>query len=790
MGFILVAIIIFLCHSLNRNKWKEIIMHPLISKDSKWVLQEDGTSKETIVQNETLFALSNGHFGTRGSLEEASRTPDYSYSESTLVNAFYDSEPIEYGEWAYGYAKNHQTIIPVPNGKKLTLTLDGETFDLETGSTTDHKRALDLEKGVLTRTFTWTNTQDKSVDVKIERFVSYDYPELLVQKVWVTPHEDGSELELTAELDDLKEMGQTKGHQDSHDPRKKVLKERRFDSTDLESEEHTLMHITPHSTDLNLIVGATNALSDASAVHHRDGNTETWKVETRKSETVSLERWVAYGFIFTDESKIEEQSRQVDDLLSKVKEEGYDSLKEKHLDYMKTFWSTSDIQIDGDDTLQTGLRFNLFHLHQAAGRDGLTNMSAKGLTGEGYEGHYFWDTEMYMLPFFIYTQPEIAKQLLRYRYSILPQARERAREMAIDDGALFAWRTINGEEASPYYPAGTAQIHINADIAHAVHTYLQATDDSEFGMNEGLEILIETARFYETYGHYDELRDGAFVLNDVTGPDEYTAIVNNNFYTNLLAKHNLNYAIEWVEKALDEKNEDGQAALEKVAFEKAELDAWKKAADNMFLPYDEKQQLTMQDDSFFHKKVWDFDNTPEENYPLLLHYHPLTIYGHQVNKQADTVLAQFLFSTEFSLEQKERDYHYYEAITTHDSSLSRSVFGMMASDLGDLEKAYNYFMDTALMDITNMQGNTNDGVHTANMGGTWMSIVYGFGGLRIADNTLHFSPKLPKQWNKLSFTIQFKGRTLQLTIKPEGSKYTLLEGEPLEINHFGEKKVI
>lgn len=765
-------------------------MHPLLTKDSKWILQQEGTSKETLVQNETLFALSNGHFGTRGSLEEASLTPDYSYSESTLVNAFYDTEPIEYGEWAYGYAKNHQTIIPVPNGKKLTITLDGETFDLETGTTTNHKRTLDLEKGLLTRTFTWTNTKMHSIDVKIERFVSYDYPELLVQKVWVTPHQDGNQLELTTELDDLKEMGHSKGHQDSNDPRKKVLKERRFESEKIESAENTVMHITPHSTDLNLIVGATSTVSDSSASSKHEGNKDTWTVETRKDQTIYLERFVAYGYIFTDENETEKNTHHIDQLLSDVKEAGYDSVKEKHLSYMEKFWSQSDIKIDGDDTLQTGLRFNLFHLHQAAGRDGLTNMSAKGLTGEGYEGHYFWDTEMYMLPFFIYTQPEVAKQLLKYRYSILPQAIDRAREMAIGNGALFAWRTINGEEASAYYPAGTAQIHINADIAHAVHTYLQATDDTDFGMNEGLEILIETARFYEAYGHYDDLRDGAFVLNNVTGPDEYTAIVNNNFYTNLLAKHNLNYAIEWVEKALEGSNEAGQKVLEKVGFEKKELDAWKKAAKNMFLPYDENQQLTMQDDSFFHKKVWDFDNTPEENYPLLLNYHPLTIYGHQVNKQADTVLAQFLFSKEFTQEQKERDYNYYEAISTHDSSLSRSIYGMMASDLNDLEKAYGYFMDTALMDITDMQGNTKDGVHTANMGGTWMSIVYGFGGLRIADDTLHLSPKLPKQWNELSFKVQFKGRTIKVTIHPDGAEYDLLEGEPLEIKQFGEKKVI
>ncbi|MCD8505781.1 MAG: hypothetical protein LRY37_01080 [Alkalibacterium thalassium] len=244
---------------------------------------------------------------------------------------------------------------------------------------------------------------------------------------------------------------------------------------------------------------------------------------------------------------------------------------------MDKFWSVSDIELEGDQALQIGLRFNLFHLHQAAGRDEHTNMSAKGLTGEGYEGHYFWDTEMYMFPFFLYTQPKIAKSLLMYRHSILPQARERARTMAIDNGALFAWRTINGEEASPYYPAGTAQIHINADIAHAVYEYGKVSEDEAFMFNEGLDILVETARFWLEWGHFDDERDGAFVLNDVTGPDEYTAIVNNNFYTNLMAKKNLSYAIEYAQKA----QEQAADKLDELHVTEDELENWKQAESRM-----------------------------------------------------------------------------------------------------------------------------------------------------------------------------------------------------------------
>jgi len=660
-------------------------------------------------------------------------------------------------------------------------------FDLNTGQTTNHKRQLDLKRGILKRSFTWENAEGHRIDVTIERFVSYDYRELLAQKITVTPHEDGCELQIAATLDDLRDMGGL-SEEVSNDPRIKAQKERRFDSEKIEQADKQLLHIETNSSNLHLIVGAMNTFSDESAEVTFSDGTESWKTETKKGEAVTLERFVAYSNIFNEGSEKDEKTQGLSDLLDDVSRIGFEELKEKHTEFMKDFWDKSDIQIDGDDELQVGLRFNLFHLHQAAGRDGKRNMSAKALSGEGYEGHYFWDTEMYMLPFFLYTQPEIAKQLLNCRYTILPQARERAREMAVETGALFAWRTINGKEASPYYPAGTAQIHINGDIAHAVHAYIDATGDQAFAMNEGLEILIETARFYYEWGHIDEQRGGAFVLNDVTGPDEYTAIVNNNYYTNLMAKHNFKYAAEMVELALRSESEDGRRVLDKIGFEESERANWKRAHDTMFLPYDEDQKLTMQDDSFFHKEVWDIENTPKENFPLLLHYHPLTIYRYQVNKQADTVLAEFLFSDEFDQDQKARDYDYYEAVTTHDSSLSRSVFGMMASHLGDMEKAYNYFMDTALMDITDMQSNTKDGVHAANMGGTWMSMVYGFAGMHVIDKVLNFSPKLPKDWNTVTFKIQFQNRLIEVSIGQTDTDYTLLKGEPLKISHNGEEK--
>lgn len=756
-------------------------MNELIKNGTPWILKETGADPETIKQNETLFSLSNGHIGTRGSLEEAHLTPDYSYSKSTLMNGFYDTEPITYGEWAYGYATHHQTTIPVPDGKKWELKSDGETFDLHSAEVNDHSRTLDLKKGILTRSFSWKTSSGNEIDVSTERFVSYDFPEILAQRIILTPRKEDSSVELVFELDDLKNMGTEVSKEGDHDPRKKEQTIRRFEANRLSQYDNELLHIHTHSSDLQAVAGSTVTTDNEMQRHTSEGNKDVMTFKSKADETIVIDRFVAYSAFYKDEAQTDKVSRDLSRTLNKVNESGYEMVKNKHIETMNTFWDHSDIQIDGDPALQLGLRFNLFHLHQAAGRDSKTNMSAKGLTGEGYEGHYFWDTEMYMFPFFLYTQPEIARSLLMYRYSILPQARDRARTMAIDKGALFAWRTINGEEASPYYPAGTAQIHINADIAHAIHSYGEVTDDDAFMFNEGLEMLVETARFWLEWGHFDENQEGAFVINDVTGPDEYTAIVNNNYYTNLMAKKNISYALEWIRKS------EGQRSSENLNVSREELTEWEKAVDKMYLPYDENKQLTMQDDSFFHKKVWDFEQTPKENYPLLLNYHPLTIYKHQVCKQADTVLAQFLFLDDFSLEQKRRDYNYYEKVTTHDSSLSRSIFGMMASQIGEHKKAYDYFMDTALMDITDLQSNTKDGVHAANMGGTWMSIVQGFAGLRVNEGVIHFSPRCPSQWERVVFKVSFKGRLIKVSMTPSATDYLLLQGEPLTIIENGEE---
>ncbi|WP_211745657.1 glycoside hydrolase family 65 protein [Paenibacillus sp. Marseille-Q4541] len=753
-----------------------------MSLDSKnsFMLLEDTLDHESMKLNETLFALGNGHLGVRGNLEECDLNWEFADNVGTYVNGLYEQSPIQYGEWAYGYARNHQTICKLPSSHLIRFAIDGEWFSLGNGKTSNHKRILNLEKGLLTRTFEWESPQGKRVEARIERFVSFDFPELMLMSYQITPLNFEGEITIHHELKQV-----SKEKTASEDPRVANGHVEQITTCAMKLQELPFLRVTTRNSGLGLWSTAQVVVTEGNTIL-KHTNCEDKGIATDltlsacSTEPIEVIVYSGYGEIFHNEMTETQNLEQLKEVMKKVQHLGYEKVKAMHVDYMSRFWSNCDVEIKGDDQLELGLHLNLFHLNQAAGRNGFTNIAAKGLTGDGYEGHYFWDTEMYMLPFFVFTQPEVAKQLLKYRHSILPHARKRARELGVPQGALFAWRTINGEECSAYYPAGTAQFHINADIAYGVKLYYEATGDEDFMQKYGLEILIETARFWIAFGDYIPQKNNQFCIQGVTGPDEYTAIVNNNYYTNLMAKENLLFARSMV--MLQQKNSNLSEFFNMLGLDSIELDAWQKAADQMYLPYDEERQLTKQDDSFFDKAIWDFEGTPADKYPLLLHYHPLTIYRHQVNKQADTILAELLCGQHFTLEQKKRDYEYYEKITTHDSSLSRSIFGMMASEIGDADKAYRYFMDTALMDLTDMQKNTKDGIHAANMGGTWMSLAYGFAGMKVSDIGLSFSPRLPKQWDKLGFRILYKYLPIRIEMTHEGTTYELLDGAQLEIN--------
>jgi alpha,alpha-trehalose phosphorylase len=468
--------------------------------------------------------------------------------------------------------------------------------------------------------------------------------------------------------------------------------------------------------------------------------------------------------IYTDSRRYKSPKSSGNKLMEEITTKTFDELLKEQKNYLNKFWSIADINIEGDEKLQQGLRYNLYQLLQSVGKDSISNIAAKGLSGEGYEGHYFWDSEIYVLPFFTLCYPKLAKQLLKYRYTILDYARKRARELGHKKGAAYPWRTITGEECSAYFPAGTAQYHINSDIAYSYVQYYLATGDMDFIREFGAEVIFETARIWIEIGHFDK---GLFKIDTVTGPDEYTAIVNNNYYTNVMAKYNLKWASKLYNLLLIEDGEILNLLCEKISLTKEEIGLFEKAYNNMYLPYNEEYKINAQDDTFLSKAIWNFEDTPKEKYPLLLNYHPLTIYRYQVLKQADTVLAHFLAEDESDFDTIRNSYDYYEKITTHDSSLSSAVYSIMASRIGYFEKAYDYFIQTARLDLDDIHGNTKDGVHTANMGGTWMAIVYGFAGLRIKEDYISLNPRLPEKWNELKFKFLYKGACIKVDMQRE-----------------------
>lgn len=747
-----------------------------------WKIIEDSFDIETNYRDETIFSTGNGYIGFRGNFEEGYQGPEGTSLQGTYLNGFYESEPIQYGEYAYGYARNSQTMLNVTDSKLIHLLIDGEPFSLFEGKVLAYQRTLDLQRGVLTRGVTWESPSGKQVKLHTQRLVCLNRKHLAVFSYEVTPLNFHGEIEVVSSLN-----GQVQNQVTLGDPRVGSTFRGQVLSTE-QIEQHgssALVRQSTQNTKFTVVCAMDNEISPNAVMEPFEEGQQVglrYKASVVQGQSVHLTKWVSY--YTSRDYPVEELHTLARAELANGRKVGFAGLAEEQKTFLNDYWAQTDVEIEGDVGLQQSLRFNAFHLLQSVGRDGKTNIAAKGVTGEGYEGHYFWDTETYIFPFFLYTHPQISRKLLEYRYSTLAKACERAKELS-HKGALYAWRTIDGAETSPYYPAGTAAYHINADIIYALKKYMQATHDTEFLLYYGAEMLFETARFWISLGAYIPKRGNQFCINEVTGPDEYTALVNNNLYTNVMAKDHLEYAAEVANLLKHKHTEEYSRVAGKIALGDEEIAQWQSAADAMYIGFDEEYGIYPQDDTFLQKAVWDFDDTPRENYPLLLHYHPLVIYRHQVLKQADVVLAMLLQGNRFTTAEKKRNYDYYEAITTHDSSLSPCIYSIIGAEIGYVDRAYEYFMRTARMDLDDYNGNVKDGIHSASMAGAWMSIVYGFAGMREYEGRLSFRPVIPDRWTQYRFKITFQGCLLEVTVSQEQVVYRLLRGKALTLHHEG-----
>ena len=756
-----------------------------------WRLVEKEHDPRDLGLTETLFALGNGYLGMRANPEEGREA----YSHGTYVNGFHETWSIHHAEDAFGFAKLGQTIVNVPDAKLMKLYIDDEPLLLTNADLEAYERVLDFRAGTLTRDLIWRTPAGKRVRVRSQRLVSLAHRHLAMLTFEVTMLDGNAPVVVSSQMLNRQD-GEDEYHVARHalghgaDPRKM----RSFDHRVLEPRLHR--HDHRGVTDDGVVLGyrcANSGMTLACAYRHVVESSCEHRAETtvgedlaktvvtarmREGDSLRITKLVTYHT--STGVPAEELADRCHRTLDRAVADGRDTIFAEQREWLDAFWDGSDIELRGDEPGQQAMRWNLFQLAQASAQTQEHGIAAKGVTGGGYEGHYFWDTETYVVPFLAYTNPELARKVLRFRWRLLPQARQRAVELN-QVGALYPWRTITGEEASAYYAAGTAQYHINAAIAFALKRYLDASGDIAFLAGEAAEILVETARLWEDLGFYATNGEEVFRIHGVTGPDEYTAVVNDNFYTNVMARFNMRYASRVVESLREWDRDAYDALCRRVGLDEAEIKRWIRASDSMYLPYDKELGINPQDDSFLGLEPWDFADTPPDRYPLLLHFHPLVIYRHQVLKQADVVLAMVLRSDQFPLDQKRRNFDYYDPITTGDSSLSACVQAMAAAQIGYDELPIDYFREALFVDLADTHGNASDGVHVASCAGTWATIAFGFAGLFDAGAALRFTPSLPSRWEGVSFRMQRHGSKLLVELDADGATVTVLDGHPVPI---------
>jgi alpha,alpha-trehalose phosphorylase len=750
-----------------------MIEHPAYPVEP-WAVRETELHLDTLAQSESVFALANGHIGLRGNLDEGE---PYGLP-GTYLGGFYEVRPLPYAEAGYGYPEDGQSVVNITNGKIMRLLVEDEPFDVRYGTLRSHERELDMRDGLLRRSAVWTSPTGRQVKVSSTRLVSFTQRAVAVLEYIVEPVEDEFTVVVQSELVANESMPTA-----SKDPRAAAALARPLQAVGHDSSD--LRAILVHET-------RASGLMMAAAMEHLvegpDGyecSCEAFEDLARMQVTADLApgkplrivKLIAYGW--SAERSGPALRDQVGAAGAAAKHRGWDGLVADQREYMDSFWSRADVEIEGDPELQQAIRFGLFHTLQAGARGEQRAIAAKGLTGPGYDGHTFWDTEMFVLPVLTYTAPHAAADALAWRHQTLDLARERARTLGLK-GAAFPWRTIRGQECSSYWPAGTAAFHINADIASAVTRQMGAHDDPEFEHDIGVELLVETARLWRSLGHHDAA--GAFRIDGVTGPDEYSAVADNNVFTNVMAQRNLVAAADAVQRhprRAAELDVDDEEAAE-----------WRDAADRMFIPYDEALGVHPQSEGFTHHQLWQFDRCRPDQYPLLLNFPYFDLYRKQVVKQADLVLALFWCGDSFTMEEKIRDFEYYEPLTVRDSSLSASTQAIIAAEVGHLDLAYDYFAEAALMDLDDLEHNTRDGIHIASVAGTWIAAVAGFGGMRDHAGKLSFNPRLPSALTRLRFRIMFRERSLVVEVDQQHARYTLRMGDPLDIEHHGENVTV
>ncbi len=709
---------------------------------------------EDLLSDETIFSLANGSLGTRGHFAEGYGTDDFPI---TLLNGFYNKYPLRYEENYTGFPQRGQTIVTLPDASFIQIvTADGK-IDLSHANLISLERSLDMRKGYTKRIAKYKTKKKHIFTIEELKLVASNRNEIVTKlKISTENYQGPLEIRSYLRMPILKYMI-------NEDPRLPDTR-RHLELIDLNS-DNQVAYLKARTT-------VTRQRINVSMTHDIPMNYEKmdeavigyYQTEISQNHSFEMTKYALYTTpsvqknIHTKVGKIQDFAYSFDKFLS------------EETTNRKTFWNNSPIYLSDKD-VETALRYNVYQLHLNAGKHTETHIAAKGITGEGYEGHYFWDTESYMLPYFILTNPNKARKLLLYRYKTLDQSRREARNLGINRGAKIAWRTIDGSESSAYFLAGSAQIHINSDVALAFKHYLDATGDLKFILEYGIEVVLETALFLLEYGFFGA--DNKFHIYQVTGPDEYTTLVNDNYYTNSIAKKHFMFAYEFASAYSHEIND----VLTKININQQTLDQFMQAAQHMTLLIDENRHMIKQDDSFLDKKDYDLSRIPRENFPLLLSYHPMDLYRHQIIKQADGILA-LVVDDERDLELYKNSFDYYLKRTTHDSSLSRCIYGIAAYRLGYEDIGFDYFNKVCDLDFRDSHNRTQHGLHVANLGGSYLMLIYGLFGFRF-DKVLTLNPVKQTKMTLIRTKIKYQKRDIWLTLTPDSIK--IKTNKPLDM---------
>jgi len=736
-------------------------MKDYIVKDP-WHVIEDGFHPEYNRISESIFSIGNGHMGMRGNFEE---TYSGDSLKGTYMAGVYYPDKTIVGWWKNGYPEYFAKVLNSTNWTCLEIHIDDQILDLAKTGIREFRRDLDMQKGILTRSFKTLLPDGTMAVVDTCRFVSLEKPELGALTYSITCPEKDVKLRVKSSLD---------GNIHNEDANyNEFFWEHQFQKID---DEQMAVSLTTRKTDFTLCVTASHrllindqksdsAIPDRTSNHSEAGCTSTtFELKLKAGEKFTLEKLAAC--MTSRDHPAEELEPLGKKFLSNISRTGFPELKEEHSRRWQEIWNHSDLVIDGETAAQQGIRFNIFQLNQTyTGRDARLNIGPKGFTGEKYGGSTYWDTEAYCLPFYLGTSdPSIARNLLKYRHNHLPKAIENGEKLGFTGGAaLYPMVTMNGEECHNEWEITFEEIHRNGAIAYAIYNYINVTGDEDYLENFGIDVLIGISRFWTQRATFSKAR-GKYVILGVTGPNEYENNVNNNWYTNRIAAWCLDYTHS---SCLDLKKKNPEkftAISRRLGLTEQDLDRFKSVGNGMYYPEDENLGIFLQQDGYLDKEDLKASDLNPAERPLNQNWSWDRILRSPFIKQADVLQGLFLFEDKFDLETMRRNFDFYEPRTVHESSLSPCVHSIIASRLGYAEKAYEMYLRTARLDLDDYNNDTEDGCHTTSMSGSWMAIVMGFGGLSYNKTMLRLSPSIPEAWNSYSFKLFHLGCTLTVKI--------------------------